>query len=145
MRAHDFDYFCRQYAETALWSSVGEDGEPLDRGRDIESIAPAAWETMRSDCREFIVENIGLLWMYAAATKTVHVSNGNGGPATERPVGFTLTDAAHDFWLTRNGHGVGFWDRGLGDLGGALTDAAKGFGECALYVGDDGQVKVECQ
>ena len=22
--------------------------------------------------------------------------------------------AGHDFWLTRNGHGVGFWDRGLG-------------------------------
>lgn len=33
----------------------------------------------------------------------------------------------HDFWLTRNGSGVGFWDRGLGDIGDRLTDIAKAF------------------
>jgi hypothetical protein len=34
----------------------------------------------------------------------------------------------HDFWLTRNGHGAGFWDRGLGDVGERLTTAAKVYG-----------------
>jgi hypothetical protein len=38
----------------------------------------------------------------------------------------------HDFWFTRNGHGVGFWDRpeiyGQSDAD-ALTDIARGFGE----------------
>ena len=48
----------------------------------------------------------------------------------------------HDFWLTRNGHGAGFWDRGLGDVGDRLTDIAHGFGECDLYAGDDGRVYV---
>jgi hypothetical protein len=50
--------------------------------------------------------------------------------------------AGHDFWLTRNGHGAGFWDRGLGELGDALTQAAKSFGQCDLYVTDDGAIAI---
>ena len=48
----------------------------------------------------------------------------------------------HDFWLTRNGHGAGFWDRGLGELGQVLTKWAKTFGDCDLYVGDDNLVHI---
>lgn len=36
--------------------------------------------------------------------------------------------AGHDFWLTRVGHGAGFWDRGMGELGDRLTDACKPYG-----------------
>lgn len=39
----------------------------------------------------------------------------------------------HDFSLTRNGHGAGFWDRGLGDLGDWLTRCAQSFGNSSLY------------
>lgn len=46
--------------------------------------------------------------------------------------------SGHDFWLTRNRHGAGFWDRGLGDVGDKLTDLAHAAGERDLYVGDDG-------
>jgi hypothetical protein len=47
--------------------------------------------------------------------------------------------------LTRNGHGAGFWNRFYGDqpatkLGRALSDAAKVYGSCDLYIGDDGQI-----
>lgn len=38
----------------------------------------------------------------------------------------------HDFWLTRNHHGAGFWDRGLGELGDRLTKAAHAYGETWL-------------
>lgn len=48
----------------------------------------------------------------------------------------------HDFWLTRNHHGSGFLDRGLGQVGDILTAAAKSFGEVNLYVDDD--FKVNC-
>jgi hypothetical protein len=51
--------------------------------------------------------------------------------------------AGIDFWLTRNRHGAGFWDRGLGNLGTRLTDAAQAFGECDLYVGDDGKLYLQ--
>lgn len=46
----------------------------------------------------------------------------------------------HDFWLTRNGHGAGFWDRGLGELGDWLTQQCKLYGEASLWVGEDGRV-----
>lgn len=48
--------------------------------------------------------------------------------------------AGHDFWLTRNGHGCGYWDRGAGDAGDALTAASKPYGEVDLYLGDDGMI-----
>lgn len=40
----------------------------------------------------------------------------------------------HDFALTRNGHGAGFWDRGYGDVGHILTDAAKAYGEATIIL-----------
>ena len=45
--------------------------------------------------------------------------------------------AGHDFWLTRNGHGCGYWDRGAGDAGDALSAAASAYGSVELYLGDD--------
>jgi len=48
-----------------------------------------------------------------------------------------------DFWLTRNGHGAGFWDRGYGDAGDKLTDLAQSFGEANIYLGDDNMIYTE--
>jgi hypothetical protein len=47
----------------------------------------------------------------------------------------------HDFWLTRNGHGTGFWDRfPKTDAHKRLDVAAMAFGKADLYLGDDGKV-----
>ena len=46
----------------------------------------------------------------------------------------------HDLWLTRNHHGTGFWDRGLGERGNVLTKWAHAEGEAHLTVGDHGLV-----
>ena len=59
------------------------------------------------------------------------------------PEGIDAAQAGHDFWLTRNGHGAGFWDRGLGERGDRLTNAAHVYGACDLYLGDDGFVYVQ--
>lgn len=51
-----------------------------------------------------------------------------------------VTDAGlfgHNFWLTRNGHGAGFWDAGLGEDGEKLSEISKKYGTSDLYVGDD--------
>ena len=42
--------------------------------------------------------------------------------------------AGHDFALTRNGHGAGFWDRGLGTVGDMLSDEAKAYGSHSVYI-----------
>jgi hypothetical protein len=39
------------------------------------------------------------------------------------PYDYDLENAGRDFWYTRNGHGCGFWDRDLGEIGDRLTEA----------------------
>lgn len=65
------------------------------------------------------------------------------------PDDFDESRVGHDFWLTRNGHGAGFWDRDELDftpngytatLGDLLTEQAQAFGEAYVEVGDDGKV-----
>lgn len=49
--------------------------------------------------------------------------------------------AGRDFWYTRNGHGVGFWDGDWPEpYATALTEAADAFGSVDAYLGDDGKV-----
>jgi hypothetical protein len=54
--------------------------------------------------------------------------------------GLEPEQVGHDFYLTRNRHGAGFWDRGLGELGDRLADAARVYGTSELYPGDDGRL-----
>jgi hypothetical protein len=54
--------------------------------------------------------------------------------------GFIGDISGIDFWLTRNRHGTGFWDRGHGSIGEQLTALAHVYGESDLYVGDDGLI-----
>lgn len=53
----------------------------------------------------------------------------------------------HDFYLTRNRHGAGFWDRYSGDspearAGDRLTSAAHVYGESELYPGEDRKLHI---
>lgn len=109
------------YVECALWASTGQDDKPLDANYDASDLAPEASASMRAELGDFL----GLL-------------------ERER-IDFSAVSAeqmGHDFWLTRNGHGAGFWDRGLGDLGDTLTKWAHSHGSSDLYVGDDNKVYV---
>jgi hypothetical protein len=56
--------------------------------------------------------------------------------------GYPDRNAGHDFWLTRNGHGCGFWENDFGteEQCAKLTAASKAFGPCELYAGDDGMI-----
>ena len=49
-------------------------------------------------------------------------------------LGGTPEHFAHDFWLTRNRHGAGFWDRGLGAIGDRLTAMSHTYGSVDLYL-----------
>lgn len=112
------DTFFRAYLVCALWSSVDEDGDPMDDMHTVDDIPEHVQTNMREECLSFIRSN-------AVALSDPRI---------------TAEQAGHDFWLTRNGHGAGFWDRGLGHIGTKLTKEAKVYGSCDLYVGDDGNV-----
>lgn len=47
-------------------------------------------------------------------------------------------DAGQGFWLTRNGHGAGFWGDWPEPQATYLTEASKAAGPCDLHLGDDG-------
>lgn len=127
------DDFTRAYLECALWSSNDESdesgGTPLDRNYSIEDIAPESVAKAMAECEAFRDENSDDL----DNASTLHVSREWSADQQN----------GHDFWLTRNGHGVGFWDLGYGALGDRLTDAAHKCGERNPYVGDDGLIYIE--
>lgn len=47
----------------------------------------------------------------------------------------------HDFWLSRNGHGAGFFDRGLGEIGDKLQELSRQFKEVNVF--DDEKIIIE--
>lgn len=111
------------------WREREEEGQQKDIPGDYdeEDISESAWVKIIADCKRFQEENAELL--AKAYTMTQKTRDGR--------IDYTEESAGHDFYLTRNGHGVGFWDRGLGRVGEALSNACKGFGEVYVYVGDD--------
>ena len=128
-KLEDLDEFTLAYIETALWSSNDESdpetgGEPMDRNYSADDLAPAALARMTFDCKAFKAANGH--WF----TDEHCLKHGPDFGIDGR--------AGHDFWLTRNGHGAGFWDGDWSEEAGeALTKAADTFGEFNLYVGDD--------
>lgn len=119
----DNKQFIDAYKVCALWSSTNDEGEPLDGVFSIDDIHPVTSDKMSSDCLNFINANAADLAEYCDKMENVEWSG--------------ASRAGHDFWLTRNGHGAGFWDRGLGVLGDRLSKAAAIYKGFYLYVGDD--------
>jgi hypothetical protein len=115
------DTFVRQYLETALWAEIDDDSRPLDDSFGVEDFAPEAIVKAEQDCDLFRASNAGDL--------------------ASIPDDMDDLDVAHDFWLTRNHHGAGFWDGDYPEaMGDRLTASAHSFGECYIYVGDDGKL-----
>lgn len=122
----ELDAFTQAYLECALWSSTDNaddsGGKPLDENYEVDDIAVETLMEAKRECEDFQEANEELL-----------------SQAYEHP-GYDEESAGHDFWLTRNGHGAGFWDRGLGEIGEALSKACEPYGGVDLYVGDDGKI-----
>lgn len=122
----------KAYLQTALWASSDENDDPLDSNYSINDFAPGEVNKAKIDLKNFVgkLKTSGLLGLYKKE--------------------YDLSQLAHDFWLTRNGHGAGFWDRSYSndapdgsDLGDAITKIADSFRETSVYVGDDGKLYFE--
>lgn len=125
--AYVMDYFVTEYIRSALWSSTddrdyengdSQHGKPMDDEHSAEDLAPATLLQMIADCKKFREDNAADLEAYP------------------------VSQAAHDFWLTRNHHGCGFWEDDFGehDANERLTQYCHKMGEVNLYVGDDGKI-----
>lgn len=115
----DLERFTSAYLEAMLWSSIDDDGNPLDQGYTLDDLDPGSKERSKADCATFIC----------------HVDHELNGKYEQ---------AGHDFWLTRNRHGSGFWDGDWGkERGERLTKASHAFPEQSLYVGDNGMIYLQ--
>ena len=117
--------FIDGYVAALLWSSMvyPEDGEP--ENADKFELSTAGRDKCEADCRAFCEKNAALVC-----------------EAIEIP-DYDASQAGHDFALTRNGHGAGYWDREdlpivLGEL---LTSASHRTGEVYAQLNDANEVE----
>lgn len=121
--------FTRGYIEAMFFTSCSDPDDGDLQHATFGDLAPETLDKIRADCDAFERAN-------AATLEQAYEQGGEYAPD------YDAEAAGRDFWYTRNGHGVGFWDRGLGDLGDKLSDAAR-HRECWVYRGDDGKVYLE--
>ncbi|MBU2527646.1 MAG: hypothetical protein KKC03_13705 [Bacteroidetes bacterium] len=117
----DIDQAVEDFFETLLWSSTDEStpdgGRPMDDNYGIEDAHENSVIGVRRDLEDFLAQARDML---EAEPKR--------------------NDWAHDFCLTANGHGAGFWD-GDYERGDELTALCQPYHYDA-YVGDDGIVYI---
>lgn len=106
------DEIVRGYVECALWTGEFDNYTAKDLSSDAK-------EKMRKDCEEFYNKNKYL----------VDEHNVDG------------EHFGHDLWLSRNGHGTGFFDGDYGKECEPLQSNARKMGECYLYMTHLGQIE----
>lgn len=125
------DSFAQGYVTALFFTDGGPDeGQLGDAG--FSDLAPDTLAAILADCANF---------QNAASLTFAEMEKWADG-------GWRMDRLGHDFWLTRNGHGAGFWDREELDIasdsgatfGNLLSDLAREFGTCDAYLGDDGKV-----
>jgi hypothetical protein len=140
------DTFTQHYCIAMLWANTREyggdnckcpgdcEGHEVSPGdyqtprRDdwaLQAFASGSHAPIEGDCHDFVQAN----W---DALQKAQDEFGRGPDSS-----------GHDFALTRNHHGAGFWDRGMGDLGDTLTDAAHPYGESTASITDGGEPELD--
>lgn len=98
------------YIMAALWSSLDERNmQPLDELYWADDLPQSTIDIMADELGRFMAE------------------------ASQYLQPHQYRNAATDFWLTRNGHGAGFWDGDWLEHGDKLDAIARKFRECYLY------------
>lgn len=99
------DTFTQAYIEAMFWT---EDEEM--KGRTIYDLSAVSLVNIKDACEKFQREHGPLL-----------DATGDAG------------QNGHDLWLSRNGHGAGYFDRGYGFTGERLQDHARALGNANVY------------
>ena len=110
------------YQGALQWATSDRDDESLE---DYD-FSTEATDKINADCLKFYQDNLDLV------LEILEVSDRN----------YDYSSIGHDFFLTRERHGAGFWDRGFGKLGDDITDICQTFGESFPYLGDDDLIYV---
>lgn len=119
---------------TEQWNATDDHLEgsiPDDVG--FGDIAPESLEKIIQDCAKFQAAN-------QTALEAMYQMDADGLP-------YNPERAGYDYWLTRNGHGAGFWSRDWddprGDTYAEFLSRESKHREVYVYLGDAGKVWVE--
>ena len=121
---HTTDPFLNGYLTACLWSSAlpmdiiekeASNGNIVENYDDVFSI------------ENFTDESIIM------AKQLIEIFKTKAGSLLD---GIEPSQIGHDLWLTMDGHGAGFWDRGLGEIGTKLTSICDDMTKLTLE--DDG-------
>lgn len=118
----DLRQMTKHYLIAAAWAESGDSESMLG-----ETPPPWSKEAKRQalrDCEEFVT------------------ACRQEGITYEELDSWDAEQVGHDFWLSRQGHGVGFRDRGRGALGDRLHKVAKSLGDKTLWV-ENGEAHYE--
>lgn len=131
---YSLNAFERGYVEAMFFTNCdsGDEDEFIANRLGVESLTVESIEAIKEDCKDFLESG---------------VSYRNGNLVSVRDFlaeasessGYSDEQAGNDFWFTRQGHGVGYWDREQLDAAAqhVLTNAAKEMGE--VYPTIDGE------
>lgn len=116
----------QSYLDTLLWSSSDNDGNSYGDYIEPSDLDESEIETQWYQCYGFIKANSEAIFHLVEE-------------------GHTLERIMHDFCLTRNRHGAGFWDGDYPEpYATQLTESAHRYAEVSLHTGDDGGVYIFC-
>jgi hypothetical protein len=104
--------FIAAYIEAIVWTDTGEIDQP--------SVTAELDETFE---RESVIDCLAFF-----SRISCYLGDDN------------IAQAGHDFWLTRNGHGTGFWDRPeiyQVQYAGFFTNISRNFGEANAIFDED--------
>ena len=131
--ADQFNTFIAGAADAALWSTI-----PLDD----DGMGDVTADELEIGGEELIKLRCTIVY-YARDWFIAHYPLIRSA-MSDNPEYNDWTQVGYDWWLTTQGHGAGFWDRGLGTAGDALTDSCGGYeGILELYLDSEGILRVD--
>lgn len=104
------------YLECAVWTT---DPDDVSESANISDISQEDQAKACDTIHDFYMSNKSSIGQFMA-------------------LGYNSGQVGHDFYLTRNRHGAGFWDRGAGEVGDRLTESSHGYGSSELTQDDFG-------
>lgn len=150
IRGFDLDDFTAQYLRTALWAETVclpcDENDLVDNMLDVDEDHPL-YNIMECASLDdhFDIEDLNDDSLQLAITDCNRFRDWMDSHGLTDPADSYCDDEdhGHNFWLTRNGHGAGFFDGDYGDeLGKKLTEGCKTFGACHVQVCEDGTLEL---
>ena len=137
---NSFDDFFNGFLEAAFWSTspmMGEDEHsdyPEDYSLSQRGFSPS---DLTEDSATILRAHA--LSFYARCFYLIEADECNRGSGEYS----NSAQAGHDFWLTSQGHGAGFWDGDWPTHGDSLTKFSKCYPEgLSFFITEDGEISL---